>query len=284
MTNRAFFQALLLCVSSISILANIASAQSLNCLGTSASDNPAAREEMNAGVDSYKAARYSEAISHFQKATELAPCLTMARSYLGTAQAQNVIPGLVTPDNLKISEQAIANFQIVLTQAPHDVNSLKQVAGIYFSVKRLDDAREWQKKVLVEDPRDPEAAYTIGVIDWTQAHQNAIASLAEAGMQDDGMGDTKAPPEVLEKIKQQNSALVAEALQYLTQAVEIRPNYDDAMSFINLVYRRKADIDYNNPALRDQDIVQAKEWSRKAMLTRKENEERKSAAPAPLQP
>jgi lipopolysaccharide biosynthesis regulator YciM len=89
---------------------------------------------------------------------------------------------------------------------------------------------------------------------------------------------------VLEKIKQQNSALVEEALQYLSQAIEHHPNYDDAMAYINLVLRRKADLDYENPALRDEDVAKAKEWARKAMQTRKENEEKKVAQPDSSQP
>jgi tetratricopeptide (TPR) repeat protein len=92
-----------------------------------------------------------------------------------------VVPGLETPDNLKTAQQAIDIFQEVLAKDPKDVNSLKQVAGIDFSVKKLDDAKEWQKKVLQEDPKDPEAAYTVGVIDWMQAHQNTLSALAPAG-------------------------------------------------------------------------------------------------------
>ncbi len=258
--------------------------QTPNCTGSKASDDLPARYELNQGVEAYKAARYSEAISHFQKATDTAPCLTMARAYLATAQAQNVVPGLDTPDNLKTSNAAIENFKQVLAQEPHDINSLKQVAAIYFSTKKLDDAREWQKKVLVEDPHDPDAAYTIGVIDWTQAHMHVLTALAEVGLFDDGEGNRTAPPEVLESIEQQNSPLVEEALQYLTQAIEERPNHDDAMAYINLVYRRKADIDYRNPALRDEDVAKAKDWAHKAMLTRKENEEKKVVQPDSSQP
>lgn len=279
LTQRFGRNLLLALAGSMSILVARSSAQTLNCLGTSASDNPAARTEINQGVEAYKSARYEEAILHFEKATNLAPCLTVARLYLATAQAQNVVPGLDTPGNLKISEQAIANFQIVLTQDPHNVNSLKQVAGIYFGVKKFDEARDWQMKVLAEDPRDWEAAYTVGVIDWTRAHMHVLTALAEVGLFDDGEGNRTAPPAVLESIGQQNRALVEEGLQYLTRAIEDRPNYDDAMAYLNLVYRRKADVDYQNPALRDDDLARAKAWARKAMLTRKENEQKKVAAP-----
>jgi tetratricopeptide (TPR) repeat protein len=276
--------ALPIAVSSLSFIATCSPAQTLDCPSSQSPYSAEVNSEVDAGIDAYKAARYSEAIDHFQKATDIAPCSTMARAYLATAQAQNVVPGLDTSDNLKTADVAIENFKQVLAQEPHDFNSLKQVAAVYFSTRNFDDAREWQKKVLAEDPDDYEAAYTIGVIDWTLAHQNAITALAVVGMQDDGVGNAKAPVEVLEKIKQQNSALVEEALQYLSQAIEHHPNYDDAMAYINLVLRRKADLDYENPALRDEDVAKAKEWARKAMQTRKENEEKKVAQPDSSQP
>ena len=238
-----------------------------------------ARDQLNKGVESYKAARYAEAIGHFQKATELDPSLPMAKSYLATALAQNVVPGLTTPDNLKNAQQAIGIFQEVLNKEPKDVNSLKQIAAIYFSIKNFDPAKEYQKRVLAVDPKDPEAAYTIGVIDWTLAHENTLKALAGANMNDDGEGNTKAPKKVLEQIKEQNTPLVTEGLQYLNQALANRANYDDAMSYLNLTYRRKADIDYTDPSAVKADVAAAKDWSSKAMGTRKANEEKKNKGP-----
>lgn len=248
-------------------------------LSVSGCDKLAARDQLNKGVESYKAAKYEEAIGHFQKATELDPSLPMAKTYLATALAQNVVPGLETPDNLKTADQAISIFQQVLAQDPKDVNSLKQVAGIYFSIKKFNEAKDWQKKVLAADPKDPEAAYTVGVIDWTLAHQNVLKALGDAGLNDDGEGNVKAPKKVLEAIKEANAPLVEEALQYLNQAVSNRANYDDAMSYLNLVYRRKADVDYADPAAVKEDVANAKDWSAKAMGARKINEAKKNAGP-----
>src|SRR6185437_681254 len=248
-------------------------------LSMSGCDRLAARDQLNKGVDAYKSARYEEAIGHFQKATELDPTLPMAKSYLATALAQNVVPGLDTPENLKNAQQAIDMFKEVLAKDPNDVNSLKNIAAIYLNLKKLDDAKEWQKKVLAVDPKDPEAAYTIGVIDWTKAHENVLKALAPAGLNDDGEGNTKAPKKVLQQIKEENDPLVAEGLQYLHQAVANRPNYDDAMAYLNLLYRRKADVDYQDPATVKDDVAQAKTWMSKAIGTRKENEQKKDKGP-----
>jgi tetratricopeptide (TPR) repeat protein len=248
-------------------------------LSMSGCNRLAARDQLNKGVDAYKGAHYEEAIGHFQKATQLDPSLPMAKSYLATALAQNVVPGLETPDNIKNAQQAIDIFQDVLAKDPHDVNSMKQVAGIYFSIKKLDDAKAWQKKVLAEDPKDPEAAYTVGVIDWTEAHENTLKALLPAGVNDDGEGNVKAPKKVMEPLKAQNASLVEEGLQYLNQAVANRANYDDAMAYLNLIYRRKADVDWGNDSARKQDIAKAEEWRTKAMGTRKANEEKKDKGP-----
>jgi len=239
----------------------------------------AARSELNKGVDAFKSTHYEDAINHFQRAIQLDPKLPMAKGYLATALGQNVVPGLLTPDNLKTAQQAIDIFQEVLTADPDDINSMKQLAGIEFGIKRLDEAKAWQKKILEKDPNDPEAAYTIGAIDWAQAHQNTLNALAPAGLNDDGEGNTKAPKKIMDSLKEQNTPLVEEAMHYLQQALDKRPTYDDAMSYMNLVFRAKANLDYGNTQAVKADLDTAKDWSSKAMGQRKANEAKKSQGP-----
>jgi tetratricopeptide (TPR) repeat protein len=239
-----------------------------------------ARDQLNKGVASYKNAKYEEAIGHFQNAVNLDPSLPMARLYLATAYAQQVVPDLTTPDNLKNANLAIQGFQQVLDKDPKDISSLKGIAGLYYQIDQFDKAKEWQQKVLAVDPQDAEAAYTIGVIDWGVAHKNAVQALSSVGMQDGGDGNPKMPKPVCQKIVEQNTALVNEGMQYLMKALEIRPNYDDAMSYVNLMYRRKADLECagGGDQARKEDLDQAIEWSHKSLGTRKANEEKKNNA------
>jgi tetratricopeptide (TPR) repeat protein len=238
-----------------------------------------ARDNLNRGVEAYKNAHYEQAIEYFRKATELDPTLPMAKTYLATALAQNVVPGITTPENLKVANQAIEIFKELLDKNPHDVNSMKQIGGIYFSIKDMDNAKVWQKKVLAEDPNDPEAAYTIGVIDWTIAHQNKLNALEAVGLNDDGKGNVKAPKKVMEPLAKENAPLVDEGLKYLTMAVTINPTYNDAMQYLNLIYRNKADVDYGNASAVNEDMAMAQDWTSKAMGTRKSNEAKKNQGP-----
>jgi tetratricopeptide (TPR) repeat protein len=152
---------------------------------------------------------------------------------------------------------------------------MKQIAGLYYEIKKVDDAKAWQMKVLEIDPKDPDAAYWIGMIDWTRAHQNKLTALQAAGLNDDGKGNVKAPKSVMEPLAKENAPLVDEGLKYLTMAVDNKSNYDEAMQMLNLIYRNKADVDYGNPQAVAQDLAEAEDWTHKAMDMRKANEEKK---------
>jgi len=236
-----------------------------------------ARDQLNKGVQAYKAARYEEAIGHFQKAVSLDPTYPMTRLYLATAYAQQVVPDLTTPENLKNAQLAINGYQEVLAKDPADVRSLKGIASLYYSIDRFDEAKQWQQKVLAADPQDAEAAYTIGVIDYGRARRNSVQVLAANGLTDDGAGNPKLPKAACQQIAQQNGPLIDEGFKYLQQAVQVRPNYEDAMAYLNLLYRRKAEIECGNDAARKADVAQADEWREKAMGTRKANEEKKNS-------
>jgi tetratricopeptide (TPR) repeat protein len=238
-----------------------------------------ARDQLNKGVAAYKNARYEEAIGHFQQAVSLSPKLPMARLYLATAYAQNVVTG-DDPANVKAADTAIEAYKAVLAEKADDVNALKGIASLYYNTKRLALAKEYNQKVISVDPHDADAYYFIGVIDWTQALQNSIPVRTSLGLKDDGtpIKDKKACADLQAK----NTPLITEAIDSLKKALEIRPSDDPSMQYMNLTYRRKAaDIDCGDEGQARADMATAQEWVQKAMDTRKANELKKeNAAPA----
>ncbi len=239
-----------------------------------------ARDQLNKGVQAYKSAKYEDAINHFQNAVNLDPTYPMTRIYLATAYAQQVVPDLSTPDNLKKADLAIASYKKVLDEHPNDVTSLKGIAGLYFSTDKMDLAKEWQEKVIQADPKDPEAPYTIGAIDWKAAYKNTATDLSKNGLQNDNKGNPNMPKQVCALIKKDNTGLVSEGLTNLEKAIDIRPSYDEAMTYLNLTYRLKADTDCGNPAAQSADLAQAQQWVDKAMGARKANEIQKEKSEA----
>ena len=234
-----------------------------------------ARDQLNKGVQAFKNARYEEATEHFETAIELDPNYEAAKLYLATAYSYQVVPNLDTPENLKVAQKALDGFNAVLAKDPNDLTALKQVASIDRNIKKLDEAKEYEKKVIAIDPNDPEAYYTIGVVNWMQSYKNAVTILAADGLTDDGNGNVKKTKPACAKLQAANVNLVDQGLQYLNKAVDINKNYDEAMQYLNLTYRRKADIECGNDAARKEDLAKADEWSQKAMGARKANEAEK---------
>ncbi len=231
-----------------------------------------ARDQLNKGVQSFKNARYEEAINHFQTAIELDPGYEPAKLYLATAYSYQVVPNLDTPENLKTAQKALDGFNAVLAKDPNDLTALKQIASINRNIGKMDVAEEYEKKVISLAPKDAEAYYTIGFVNWTRAYKEARIILAADGLTDDGAGNPKKSKGACQKLVAANTAPVTEGLDYLNKAIQINPNYDDAMQYLQLTYRRKADLECGNDAARKADLAQADEWSQKAMGARKQNE------------
>jgi tetratricopeptide (TPR) repeat protein len=231
-----------------------------------------ARDQLVKGVQAFKAGHYEEAVGHFQNSIALDPNYESARLYLATAYSYQVVPNLDTPENMAIAKKAMDGFNEVLAKNPNDPDTLRQIASIQRNIKHFDEAKATEQKIISLAPNDAEANYTIGVIDWTQAYKNAVQILAEQNLQDDGNGNVKMNKATCAKMKAANQPLVDEAMKYLNRAVEINPNYDDAMQYLNLNYRRKADIDCPNDAARKDDLAQADQWVQKAIGARKANE------------
>jgi len=230
------------------------------------------RDQLVKGINAFKAGKYETAIDFFQNAVKLDPDDSMAQLYLATAYSYQVVPNLDTPDNLKIAQKALDGFNTVLAKDPNDLGALRQEASIHRNIKQYDQAKADEEKVISLDSNDAEANYTIGVIDWTLAYKNATTVLGAAGLTDDGEGNVKMSKDVCSKLAAQNTNLVNEAMKFLNRAVEINPNYDDAMQYLNLNYRRKADLDCGNDAARKADLAQADSWVQKATGARKANE------------
>jgi len=236
-----------------------------------------ARDQLNKGVQSYKNARYEEAIEHFKNAVQWDPSLINARLYLATAYAQQYIPGADSPENNKFAEQAIDEFKNVLAANPpkeQQIHSLKGIASLYFNMKKMDQAKEYYEKVAALDPNDPEVYYSIAVIDWTEAYQPRLEARAKLGLKPtDDIKDKKTCADLLKAISA-NQAVVEDGIAKLQKSLELRPDYDDAMAYLNLMYRERADLECDNPDARKADLKNADDWVDKTMATKKAKAEK----------
>ena len=246
----------------------------LTLLSTVGCNRLRARDQLNKGVQAYKNAKYEDAIERFKDAVQLDPSLTNARLYLATAYMGQYIPGADSPDNNRFAEQAIDTFKEVLDQHPPkevQIHSLKGIASMYFQQKKFDQAKEYYQKVADLDPNDPETYYSLAVIDWMEAYQPDQKARAELGLKPtDELKDKK----VCEDLKTTNNQRVEEGITHLQKALELRPDYDDAMAYLNLLYRQRAEYECDNPDARKADLRTADDWVDKTMATKKAKAEK----------
>ncbi len=229
-----------------------------------------ARDQLNKGVQSYKNARYEEAISHFKRAVELDPKLINARLYLATAYAQQYIPGADTEDNNRMANSAIDEYKNVLQADPSNVGSVKGIAYLYLQMKKFDQAKEYYNKAIQIDPKDPETYYSVAVIDWTQAYQPRMEERAKLGLKPtDPLKDKK----VCDLLKEKNSAVVEDGIKNLNEALKLRPDYDDAAAYMNLLYRERADYECDSDESKA-DLKTADDWVDKTMAIKKKKAEK----------
>ena len=235
-----------------------------------------ARDRLNKGVTAYKNAKYEDAINKFQEAVELDPGLLNARLYLATAYAQQYIPGADTPENNRNAEQAIEQYKQVIERHPsreQKMNSTKGIAYLYLQMKKFDQAKEYYRKAVELDPNDPEPYYSVAVIDWTESYQPRMEQKAKLGLKpEEPIKDKK----VCEQLKQANSPNIQDGIDMLNKALDLRKDYDDAMAYMNLLYREKADVECGDAAARAADLKTADEWVDKTMATKKAKAEKQT--------
>lgn len=245
-------------------------------LSATGCDKLRARDQLNKGVAAYKNSQFEQAIDHFKEAVALDPGLKNAKIYLATAYAQQYIPGVDSPDNLQNANLAIEQYNAVLEQDPKNVNSIKGIAYLYLNMKRLDDAKAYYHKAIDLDPNDPEAYYSVGVIDWTQAYQPRTEERIKLGLRpDEPLKDKK----LCAKLRDDGSGVIQDGLDSLNKAISLRDDYDDAMAYINLLYREKADRECDMPDQRAADLKTAEDWVDKTMAARQDRERKAQSGP-----
>lgn len=243
-----------------------------------------ARDQLNKGVEAYKNAHYEEAVNHFQKSVELDPSLLNARMYLATAFVSQYVPGADSPENNRMAEQAIEQFQHVIDDKPsreQKVNSAKGIASLLFNMKKFDEAKKYNRLVTSLDPNDPDPYYSIGVIDWTACYAPRMEERAKLGLkpEENLNPKNKDQKQACDQLRQKNGPLIQEGLDSLEKAIQLRPDYDDAMAYMNLMHRERADLECDDLAARAADIKAADDWLDKNLAARKAKAEKQAANP-----
>ena len=219
--------------------------------GLSGCDKLKARDLLNKGVGAFKNGQYDAAVEDFKQAKDLDPSLLNARLYLATAYASQYIPGAPSEQNKNIGRQAIQEFKDILNTNPDNLSAIDgigsilfQMAGTPYDPKLFEESKTYHQKHIQLKPEDPEPYYWIGVIDWTlafRANGEIRRDYNEKNIRKQVKETEPLPAAVRGDYVTKYGTLIDEGIADLQKAITLRPDYDDAMAYLNLLYRRKAD-------------------------------------------
>jgi tetratricopeptide (TPR) repeat protein len=249
-------------------------------------DKLRARDKLNKGVQAYKAGQTDLAIEDFKTAKDLDPSLTNARLYLATAYSAQYIPGAPSPENIRNGQQAAQEFKDILASDSANLSAIDGLGSILYNMaggppfdpKMMEESKSYHQKHISLKPDDPEPYYWVGVIDWS------LAFRGNRDMREDynktakkSIKDTDpAPPALATAFQQKYGTVVDEGIASLQKAMQLRTDYDDAMAYLNLLYRQKADME-TSPDARDADVKLADDLVDKVKAIK----QRKMEAPQP---
>lgn len=232
-----------------------------------------ARDHLNKGVTAFKNAQYPEAVEHFKQAVELDPNFPTARLYLATAYMQQYIPGAESEENKKMADAAENTFKDVLKEDPKNETAIAYLASLYLNEKRWDESKAWYDKLTTVNPKSAVGFYSKGFIAWSQWYPADGTARANLGMKLEDPGPIK-DKKIREELKAKYSSVIDDGLKNLDMALQVDPDYDDAMAYENLLIRERADLADSKEEY-EQQIKIANDWVDKAMAVKKKKTEAK---------
>ncbi len=243
---------------------------------------------MNQGVAAFKSGNYQQAVELFREAVALHPNDVNPHLYLGTAYMSQWIPGAVSPENEANARSAETEFKRVLELDANNTTSLASLASLAYNsasaappgekIRKFDESRDWYKRLAAVDPTNKQAPYAMGVIAWAKWYPALMTKRAELRMKPEDPGPLPNPAR--QELKAQYSSILDEGIANLDRALQLDPNYSDAMAYMNLLIRERADLrDSKEEYTRD--VAVADEWVQKALAAKKEQAQSGIAPPSP---
>jgi tetratricopeptide (TPR) repeat protein len=249
-----------------------------------------ARAQLKKGNSYYQQEQYSKALKYYQDGLKLDPDATFAWRSVGLSALALYRPGDADPKNQGYATTAIDAFQKFLAENPNDTKISDYLLATYVNAEKYDDALKYVDQqgqqhpelvpklaqarfniltkanrldeALAEVPKlqpadRPAALYSIGTSAWQKVYQD------------------KGTMKIEERTKLIDMGLATEK-----QAMDLKPDYSDAMFYYGLLFREKAKIEMDG-AKRLEYEKAANEWATKGNDLRKKQAAQAAKQPAP---
>src|ERR1017187_3366846 len=185
-----------------------------------------------------------------------------------TSAAQEIQAGILAYQ-FSNYPSAVEHFQAALKTALKDdptdqqrYRSTVSIASLSLNLKRWDDAREYYMKAIELNPDDAHNYFSMAVIDWTLAYPPRVKMRDDMHLNDSEM---ISDPSACASLRTQSQHYVEDGIESLEKALQLQADDDDAMAYMNLLYRERVEYECDQPDARKADLKAADEWVDKAI-------------------
>jgi len=235
-----------------------------------------ARNEIKAANDAYQKEDYGVALQHYVRARKIDPSFPELDRMIGYSQIGLYVPDEKSPANESHADAAIAEltrylkkrpddriardalismylnanrtsqaidyFRAYLQQHPADLDAVKSIATLYAKQGNFNESLNWYEKITLLDAKNPESFYIYGVVCYEKVAKNPPA--------DDN----------------EKMAIIEKGKAALQKAIDLKPDYAEAMAYLNLLWRQQALVDAKTDPVKAQaDVAQADQIRNKAI-------------------
>jgi tetratricopeptide (TPR) repeat protein len=252
------------------------------------------KQEIKRGNEFLKAGQYQSALASYEEAMRLDPGEKKLNKHIGLAYMGLYQPGSKHPKDLEYAQKAIDHLKAYAAAYPDDEKVREYLISIYLNAERFDDAIDFYKnEMLKRNPKDSKAMQSLAMLYFKKGDFDNGVYWLKKRLEVEGNN-----PEVYYLIGVQawdrsynypdldpalRAQIVDEGMQALNKAVELKPDYFEAISYINLLWREKAKME-TDPAKKQEDIDLANKYLQQALDLRKQALEKEKATQAAATP
>ncbi len=260
-----------------------------------------ARQHAREGNRHFHDGNYAAAVDSYSAAERLHPMAVVSFNK-GLACRQLMVPGAKSPQNERATQCALDSFLRLKQQSPGDPRAeqlyqqtlfdadrfdaltqlytrqlqknptdpaaLNGLIQVYSRSGRWDDTLHWTIERAVRSPRDAEAHYAVGVLIYGRLFEKGGG--AEQATYDPRPRATgsKIPPATSpgDITGEARVALAERGIDFLKKALQIRPAYPEALTYLGLLHRQESFAYFDQPAKWQAAVDTAESFRKQATL------------------
>jgi cell division septation protein DedD len=173
------------------------------------------------------------------------------------------------PADAQLMSQTRQALSDILAIDPANQEGLNGMMTVSLLAKQPLEARQWALKIVAQYPKEKTSYYCVATTDWAVVFQAVIAARTAAGMKPQ---DINFIPDTATRraLRDQYGPLIDEGTRMLGISLQMDPQYSDAMAYMNLLYRMKANVSTTEAESSDS-VSKGDEWVGKALAAKRQS-------------